>query len=42
MPTSPFDRALWTLVALLCLAGVAAMLVLPDDSKVVDLVYGGF
>jgi|HubBroStandDraft_6_1064221.scaffolds.fasta_scaffold277300_2 hypothetical protein len=42
MPPSLAARALWALVALLCVASVGAMLILPAPSKVVDLVYGAF
>jgi hypothetical protein len=36
------ELSLWVAVALLCLTASAAMLILPDKSKVIDLVYGGF
>ena len=36
------ERALWAMVTLACLAAIGTMLILPDDSKVVDIVYGGF
>jgi hypothetical protein len=42
MERSLAERALWGLLAVLCMMAVGAMLVVPDDSKVVDLVYGGF
>ena len=36
------ERALTILVVLACVAGVGVILVLPDESKTVGLVYGGF
>jgi hypothetical protein len=36
------ERALWALVALVCIVAIGAIVILPDNSKVVDLVYGGF
>ena len=41
-PRTSAERALWALVAVLCLVCTGAMLILPDRSKVVDLVYGAF
>jgi hypothetical protein len=42
-PRSPLlARALFGLVVLACLACIGAMLILPEASKTVGLVYGGF
>ena len=38
----PLARALFCLVVLACLACIGAMLILPEASKTVGLVYGGF
>jgi hypothetical protein len=35
-------RAMTTLVVLFCVAGLGVILILPDESKTVGLVYGGF
>lgn len=42
-PRSPLlARALTCLIVLACLSAIGAMLILPDASKAVGLVYGGF
>jgi len=42
-PRSPLlARALACLIVLACLSAIGAMLILPDATKAVGLVYGGF
>jgi hypothetical protein len=41
-PRRLLEVLLWTLVALVCVAGIGTMLIVPTPSKTVGLVYGGF
>jgi hypothetical protein len=42
MSTRPVSRAIVALVVVVSLAAIAAMLSLPDEAKIVDVVYGRF